>query len=75
MSLKPPTGIRPEYIWREERICELADAIHRYVIVGAYSGKQGHSVAMWARELADQINALADTPEIDPPEGEIEQDV
>jgi hypothetical protein len=36
MTLKPPIGIMPEWMYKESRYGDLADAIKRYVDSGSY---------------------------------------
>lgn len=50
-AAKPPIGVKPEYIWKLQRIQELADGIQRYVQAGCYRS----CVADWSRELAKLI--------------------
>jgi hypothetical protein len=36
MKMKPPIGVMPEWMWREARYGDLADAIKRRVDSGSY---------------------------------------
>jgi len=46
---KPPIGITPEFIWKEDRARELARAIVRYLEYEGFSS----TVQKWSSELRD----------------------
>jgi hypothetical protein len=47
-NVKPPLGVIPKVIWYEQRICELARAIHDYALFGDYE-----KVYWWNIEMND----------------------
>lgn len=49
-SIKPPIGIMPEYIWKEQRLYELNQAIIRYINAGLSYPKE------WGFERETLIN-------------------
>lgn len=48
-NIKPPIGIKPKFVWEEERIGDLLEAMLRYSNVGWVIPKE------WIEEL-DELN-------------------
>lgn len=52
---KPPLGVKPGWLVREERAMDLAQAIHRHVVGKPYREWDASTVASWCGELFDLI--------------------
>lgn len=50
--VKPPLGVRPEFLFEEERVKDLAEAIIRYVEAGLPPPK------CWGKEISRRIELL-----------------
>ncbi|RLC23193.1 MAG: hypothetical protein DRH56_07865 [Deltaproteobacteria bacterium] len=54
-TLKPPLGVMPETLYRENRIRDLAMGIHRYVLNGFFGGEHAVTVGIWCDELSRRL--------------------
>lgn len=52
---KPPTGAVSEVFYKEQRLRELAAAIHRYVRKGFFGGRHSNTVQIWCDELKRRL--------------------
>ncbi len=52
---KPPIGAKPETFHKEKRLCELANAIQRYVTSGFFGGQNATTVGCWCDELSRRV--------------------
>lgn len=55
---KPPIGIMPNYVWKQQRAEELSRAIERYVSAEDYQNSEKTIIA-WCRELENLVRDLA----------------
>lgn len=53
---KPPLGIKPEFVHREQRLRNLAAAINRHVQFGFIGGGYAVTIRTWCRELSDRLD-------------------
>ena len=47
---KPPIGLLPQYLWKEQRMNEIKEAVARYMEVGARVS------ASWLEEYNELVN-------------------
>lgn len=52
---KPPLGIQPEIFYKEQRLRDLAAAIHRYIAQGFFGGEYSVQVDLWCNELSRRL--------------------
>ena len=55
MSEKPPIGCKPEILYEEQRLRDLAEAINDYVSHGFFGGKYAVTVGLWCNELSKRL--------------------
>ena len=55
---KPPLGCKPEAFYQEQRACDLAAAINRYVQGNFIRGDTGKTVVCWCRELIEVLERI-----------------
>ncbi len=52
---KPPIGIKPEVLYKEDRLRALASAINRYICNGFFGEDYAVTVGMWCDELSRRL--------------------
>ena len=54
--MKPPLGLKPEFVHEEQRLQNLAAAINRHVQGGFIGGGYAITIKAWCKELSDRLN-------------------
>jgi len=57
--MKPPLGLKPEFVHEEQRLQNLAAAINRYVQFGFIGGGDAVTIKAWCKELSDRLDRYA----------------
>jgi hypothetical protein len=65
MLMKPPLGVMPQRIWKEQRIMDLSRAIHEYAGLSNLAGDPGLLVK-WSAELLQLTSELAADRKVQP---------
>lgn len=63
MAEKPPLGIMPRYIFLENRISELLEAIRRYLTTMCFNERDHALCIVWSEELKLRLVELSELKE------------
>lgn len=55
----PPLGAKPEILYKEERLRDLAGSIYRFIEDGRFGGKDAVTVGVWCDELSRRLKEFA----------------
>ena len=57
-AVKPSLGVKPEWVYKEERIIDLLDIIKRHVNCGFIYGKHTKQINIWLDEISRILKDL-----------------